>query len=105
MIVYISSPYTKGDVGTNVHRVIEIADKIVAIGHTPFVPHLTHLWHLVSPKPAEFWYEYDMAFLSFCDALLRVDGDSVGADNEVKQAKMWCIPIYYSLEELLGEKD
>ena len=100
MLVYIAAPYTKGDIGINLHRVFDVADQIIDMGHTPIIPHLTHLWHIVSPKPWEFWLKYDEAFLDISDAVLRLNGDSIGADMEVKRARELCIPVYYSVEEL-----
>jgi len=100
MIVFISAPYTNGDTGQNIKRVIDCADKLCELGHIPFVPHLAFLWHLISPKPAGFWYEYDLVWLDFCDALLRLPGESVGADREVKIARERFIPVYYSVEDI-----
>ena len=101
MRVYIASAYTKGDVAVNVHNVIKVADLLVEMGHTPFIPHLTHFWHLVSPKEVEFWYGYDNSFLDhWAEAVLRLPNESKGADNEVSRATKLGIPIYYSLEEL-----
>ena len=100
MKVYIAAPYTMGDVGQNIKRVIDCADALCRRGHTPFVPHLTHLWHLISPKPPSFWYAYDLLWLDLCDALLQLPGESLGADKEVEYAKEHFIPVYYSVEEL-----
>lgn len=86
MKVYIAGPYTSGDVAVNVRRAIEAATVIAEAGHTPFVPHLSHFWHLVSPHSYEFWLEQDMAWLPVCEALVRLEGESNGADGEVA----WC---------------
>ena len=99
-IVYISAPYTKGDVAINVKRVIDVADKLLELGYIPFVPHLTHFWHIISPKPYKVWVEIDEAFIPFCSKMLRLDGESNGADNEVELAKKLGIPVYYSIKEL-----
>ena len=52
-------------------------------GHYPYVPHLTHYIHLESDVefPNGFWYEYDIEWMKYCDALLYI-GPSTGADNE-----------------------
>jgi len=102
-IIYISGPYSKGDVTENVRRACFAGNKILGKGHTPFIPHLTHLWHLLSPKPWETWLQIDLALLSVCDAVLRLDGESRGADIEVKYAKRLNIPIYTSLEDIPNE--
>ena len=100
MIIYISSPYSKGDVSKNIRRACFAGDEILKKGHIPYVPHLTHLWDLISPKPWEDWLKIDLELLSMCDALLRLDGDSLGADLEVKEANRLCMIIYKSLAEV-----
>jgi len=102
MIIYIAAPYEKGDIAVNVHNVIKVADAIVEKGHTPFIPHLSLVWDFISPKPRSFWLEYDREFLPLCDCLLRLDGESPGADKEVELAKSLGIPIYYSVDEIRG---
>jgi len=100
LIVYIAAPYTKGDVAQNINRVIKVADELVTKGYIPYLPHLTHFWHLVSPKPYGFWIEYDTRFLLKCDCVLRLEGESWGADKEVTIARKLGIPVYFSIEEM-----
>ena len=99
-IVYLSAPYTKGDLAIYIRQVIQCADELLELGYIPFVPHLNHLWHLISPKSWDVWLELDMAFLPKCDKLLRLDGDSIGADGEVAYAEYLEIPVYYGIEEI-----
>src|SRR5262245_39762275 len=74
-LVYLAGPYTRPDPVENTHTVIRLASELVDEGLvTPVVPHLTLLWHLVSPRPLEFWYEYDVAILGRCDAVFRIVG-------------------------------
>lgn len=98
--VFISCPYTKGDVAINIRKAIEVADILAEAGYTPYIPILTHFWHLVSPKPWEFWIDYDSNLLPMFDCVLRIPGESKGADREVEQAIGLCIPVYYSIDEL-----
>ena len=104
MIVYVSGPYSKGDVGENIRRACLAGDELLEKGYIPFIPHLSHLYHLISPKPWAMWLKLDLEYLSFCHAVLRLPGESTGADIEVKQAKEWFIPVYYSVSELEVEK-
>ncbi len=104
MLIYIAAPYTLGDVAQNVKNALDAADALVELGHTPFVPHLCHFWHIHSQKPQSFWLGYGLVFLSFCDALLRLPGKSDGADNEVAEADRLFIPVFYSLEEVSNWK-
>src|SRR5690348_15766763 len=85
--VYVAGPYTKGDVAINVHNAIHAADQIHALGYAPYVPHFTHFWHLVSPKPYEKWLELDEVFLTCCDYFVRLEGESKGADREEALAR------------------
>jgi hypothetical protein len=87
MRIYIAAPYTKGDQVLNMRAAIDAAEALVAKGHTPFIPHLSAFWHLVAPHPVGFWYAYDLEWLSVCDAVLRLRGESIGADAEVITAK------------------
>jgi hypothetical protein len=96
--VYIAGPYTKGDVAVNVRNAIEAANRLADIGYAPFVPHLTHFWHLTFPRPYEFWCELDNAFLPHCDILLRLPGESAGADREVALAHKLRIPVVCGIE-------
>jgi len=104
MRIYIASAYTKGDVARNVKQVIDVADKLVEMGHTPYIPHLTHFWHLISPKEISFWYDYDNSFIDhWAECVLRLDNESVGADAEVARARKLGIPVYYDMEKLEKE--
>ena len=100
MKVYLAGPYTKGDIGQNIRRIITYADRLLELGHHPYVPHLSHFWHCISPHNWKTWMELDMEFLKVCDCVLRVRGESEGADIEVELAKSLGIKVYYSLEEL-----
>ncbi len=98
--VYVAGPYSKGDVALNVRRAMDTADLLVDLGFVPFVPHLTHFWHMAFPRPYEFWLEYDNEFLPYCDALLRLPGESSGADAEVDVTKKWGIQVFHDIEDL-----
>ncbi len=95
--IYIAGPYTKGDVAVNVGNAIAVANRLKDAGYAPYVPHLTHFWHLLFPRPYEDWLELDNQFLPLCDALLRIPGESKGADAEVELAGKLGIPVFESL--------
>lgn len=92
--VYISGPYTNGNKLENVKQAIVAAEQVVAVGGVPYVPHLTHLWHELSPHDWEYWMDIDMAWVQDCDMLWRLPGESKGADIEVLLAKQIGIPVY-----------
>ncbi len=45
--------------------------------------------------------EIDFAWLESCDVVLRLDGESSGADREVEHAKNKGIKVVYSFIELI----
>lgn len=98
--VYLASAYTKGDVAQNINKAICIADILAEGGFAPYIPTLTHFWHLVSPHPWEFWIDYDAELLPMFDCVLRIPGESVGADREVMQAIELGIPVFYTISDL-----
>lgn len=100
MLIYVAGPYTQGDPATNVASALEAADQVLALGHVPLVPHLSHYWHQISPKDYEAWLAIDLAYLAACDGLLRLPGYSPGADREVEFAKAQGLPVWYGLEAL-----
>jgi hypothetical protein len=99
--VYIASPYSSNP-EQNVLRVLKVADRLLKIGYLPIVPHLSHYWEKVSPKPYETWLEIGRALLEGCDVLLRLPGESKGADGEVKYAKELHIPVFFADDEVTG---
>lgn len=98
--IYVAAPYTKGDVAVNVRNAFEAANHLADLGFAPFVPHSTHFWHMMFPRPYEFWLDLDNQFLPCCDALLRLPGESSGADKEVELAKSLDIPVFYDVESI-----
>jgi len=100
--IYIASPYTKGDVAVNVKRQLDAADELIELGFAPFVPLYYHFQHMFSPKPYETWTKLDNEWIQQCDALLRLKGESKGADAEVKLAEELGIPVFYNILGLVN---
>lgn len=99
--VYVAGPYTIGDTIENVKRVIDVADVLVHLGYAPYVPHLNHFWHFVKPHPYKTWMALSMEWLTACESLIRIEGPSPGADDEVRMALKLNIPVYYGLSAFL----
>ena len=51
------------------------------------------------------WMAIDLELLSKCDALIRLPGDSKGADIEVDYAMANGIPVYADMRLLLEDVD
>ena len=101
--VYIASPYTLGDQSVNVRKQIDVADNLLNNEYIPFTPLLSHFHHFVYPRSYESWMVYCLEWVKTCDYLLRLEGESNGADMEVKTAKENNIPVFFSLEELYSK--
>ncbi len=101
MKVYIAGPITKGDTVVNVRTAILAADRVLAAGHVPFVPHLYHFWHFLSPHSYDDWMRLDDEWLRMCEALIRLPGESAGSDIEVQVADGLGLPIFEGVDEFL----
>lgn len=100
IMVYIACPYTKGDLGANVHRANAEWDALFDLGLTPVNPLWTHYQHLHRPRPYQDWMDYDEEVVRRCDAMLRLSGESSGADREVNQFRSLGKPVFFSREAL-----
>ncbi len=92
-LVYLAGPFTKPDPVENTHRMIQIADALWELGVVPVVPHLTLFWHFLRPRSYQEWLDYDLQIMARCDAVLRVPGESQGADGEVAEARAHGLPV------------
>jgi hypothetical protein len=99
--VYIAGPYTKPDPVTNTAEAIKLGDDLVDLGFIPYIPHLTHFWHLIRSRPYQDWLDIDNEWISACDVLYRMHGESKGADKEVALAKSLDIPVVDTFATLL----
>lgn len=103
--VYIAGPYTKPDPCVNTNRACRVWDDLWHLGFAPFCPHWSHFQHTMRPLPYADWLAFDLEWLPACDALLRLDGESSGADAEVEAARKIGMPVVHSVEELLAWRE
>ncbi len=115
-VVYIASPYTKGDVAMNTHFQCKVFDQLLSDGKVwPIAPLWSHFQHTVFPRPYEDWIRYDQALLHLYDACLRLTAElpemkykqheSSGAENEVISFKAMGKPVFYSIVDLYAWVD
>lgn len=98
--VYIAGPMSKGKMSDNVRSGMTVAHELMELGYAPFTPHLTHFLDVLKSQPYETWLECDFSWIRVCDALLRLPGESPGADREVALAEALGIPVFHSISEL-----
>lgn len=114
MLILIAGPYRSGTnddpqlMQQNLARLESVALPVFRKGHVPLIGEwiALPLIHLAgSQKPGdEAWEEiqYPVAhrMLEKCDAVLRMEGASKGADEDVRKAKERGLTIYYNLDDI-----
>ena len=98
--IFVSGPYTLPDCAVNVRNAILATGSLMDVGFLPYCPHLSHFVHLLLPHSYEQWMALDLAWLESCDAVLRLPGESPGADRETARARELGIPVFHSFETL-----
>lgn len=96
--------YVAGPISSNVYlglqRGMDMGRQMFLDGLAPFVPHFDAFWFL----PEGNWnayLEFDLEYVSVCDAIFRLSGESKGADLECEVANDLGIPVFTDYQELL----
>lgn len=114
MMILISGPYRGGTnddpilIKKNLDHLESVALPLFHKGHIPMIGEWVALplMHLAGSKEIgdriwdEIQYPVAHRLLEKCDAVLRLQGASKGADNDVRIATEMGLKIYYSLEEI-----
>lgn len=114
MMILIAGPYRSGTnddpvlIQKNMDHLESVALPLFRMGHVPMIGEWVALPLLKlagSKRPGDEPYkeiQYPVAhrLLEKCDAVLRLEGASTGADNDVRIAKERGLKIYYRLEDV-----
>ncbi|MDN3445429.1 DUF4406 domain-containing protein [Microbacterium sp. APC 3901] len=111
LLILIAGPYRSGTGGDpaliarNLERLEEAAAPIHRLGHVPMIGEWVALPILRGMDEADaadgdVMYETAHRLLQHCDAVLRLPGDSAGADKDVEIALERGLPVYRSIEEI-----
>ena len=100
-LVYIASPYTLGNKEQNVKVQISVAETLRHYGFLPYWPLCSHYWHLEYQHDYDFWMAQDKEWIKHCDLLLRLPGESKGADKEVEWAIELGKTVYFDIDTLI----
>jgi hypothetical protein len=114
LIILIAGPYRSGTnddplkMSANLQRLESFALPIYRIGHIPMIGEWVALPILRSAgsnedasfAQEEFLYPVAARLLARCDAVLRVPGESKGADQDVRIARERGLPVFRSIEEI-----
>ena len=93
-LVYVAGPIT-GDPFGCVRQSAEAFGTLRALGCVPFCPQWSVIAEMVQHYSYEEWMAYDFDVIARADALVRLPGDSPGADREVVHADDLGIPIFW----------
>jgi len=114
LMILIAGPYKSGTNGDealmrrNLKRLQEAAWPIFAAGHVPMIGEWVALPVLDSagasgpndPLAEQVMYPTAQRLLQHCDAVLRLPGESTGADQDVAIAHQRGIPVYTSVDQI-----
>ena len=99
--VYLSHPITgSGDARQNMKQIARLGMELRRRGYAPFVPSAGPSSIMGRGMSHEAWMECDLPYVLVADALVRMPGESPGADAEVAYAESLGIPVYYGVEAL-----
>lgn len=113
MLILIAGPYRSGTGGdpqamaANLARLEDAAWPVFAAGHLPAIGEWIALPVLRSagagpadPLADDVLYPTADRLLAHCDAVLRLPGDSTGADQDVATARRRGLPVYHDVAEI-----
>jgi hypothetical protein len=115
-LILIAGPYRSGTnddptlMARNLARLEEAAWPIFEAGHVPMIGEWVALPVLRSagadgpldPLAERVMYPTAERLLEHCDAVLRLPGESTGADQDVAIAEWRGIPVYHDISEIPG---
>lgn len=116
MLILIAGPYRSGTrddpekMAANLDRLEAVSWPIFRAGHIPMIGEWVALpvWRTAGGRHVGDAL-YDAVFspaadrlLQICDAVLRLPGESKGADNDVKVATERGVPVYFALDQIPG---
>jgi len=94
--VYVAGPYTGGNTNENVAHAVHFGFGLRAMDDRicPFVPHLYHFAELLAgAQEYDWWMQICLEEVRRSDYLIRLDGESNGADMEMEEALVNGIPV------------
>ena len=110
LLILIAGPYRSGTGGDpdaiarNLERLEAASAPIDALGHVPMIGEWVALPILrgidTASGDGDVMYETARRLLQHCDAVLRLPGESSGADADVAIARERGIPVYTDLSEI-----
>ena len=92
-LIYVAGPIS-GDPWGCVRQAIDAFDLLRDVGAVPFLPQLSVLHAMIRETSYEDFMAYDFDVIRCADALVRLPGESPGADREVAFAHEIGTPVF-----------
>ena len=99
---YLSCPITKGIRTENFARACNTQAALMDKGFAVLNPALSMLHPDAWTIPHAVWIENDLPWVSVCDVVLRLPGESAGADEETRFAESQGIPVFTRWHDLMA---
>ena len=114
LLILIAGPVRSGTdnraelIEANLHNMAQVALRVYQKGHIPVVGEWLALpiakaagsTEIGDAISEEYLYPVAHRLISRCDAILRIPGESRGADLDIEEGKKRGLSIYYGLEEI-----
>lgn len=94
MRIYLACPITVGDQKENYHNAMKASRDLLMLGCAVFNPATFMLQPWAYEIPHDQWMRTSKDWLMQAEALIRLPGESKGADQEVRWAEELGIPIH-----------
>ncbi len=118
-MVYLAGPISRGDLAHNINQANAAFRALADAGFAPLCPQWSCFsgGALVAPTSGEVyamasatgngmshaaWLAVDLVFVERSDAVLRLPGDSTGADMETAHARRCGVPVFDSLADVIA---
>lgn len=101
-IIYVAGPMMLGSMAHNIAQAMAAGAKLIEAGFTPILPQLSFFMSIQYEQTWETWLDVDKPLVLKSSAVLRLPGESRGADLEVKWADEAGIPVFYDIAELVA---
>lgn len=118
-MVYLAGPISKGDLAHNINQATDAFAALARAGLAPLCPHWSafsggakvsatggSVYAVASAVGCGLshadWLDVDLTFVERSDAVLRLPGESTGADMEVAHARDKGIPVFDSVAAVIA---
>ena len=94
MRIYISHPITLGDGCDNFYDCCKVQQLLMEAGYAVLNPGLSMMHPNGKNIPWQRWIDSDLKWVEVADMVVRLPGESKGADVECEHARKCGIPVY-----------